>query len=736
MKGPGIGIKATALFIALSVIPLSAGGYLLTEASMHELSSKTIEGLTDVVRGKANLYSEEFLNFKEDAESLSKYTSNTWNQSHGNDVNRSYVWISPDGTGYDAHEDELKNFKCITDGFELAVGATSKVELAYFGTESGVLFFNKPVSPIIEELKPFEHRERPWYTTAKEKNDTIWTSVYVDANTKKLVTTVATPVYMDGEFAGVVGLDLLLETMQQDILDLKFADSGYAILVDNSGDVVVHPDYTARNKRWNETFTGENVLDMGSSLEEIGREMIDGKEGVKEITIDGKNYYVSYSPVHGINGSIAFFVEDEKIAGAMESLREKMYIGIIILTGAIAILGIFLASYITRPIEELTKGAEEVAKGNLDYRIESKSGDEIGILTDSFNRMVEELKNSRKRIKESEKRYRELFESSKDEIYVMSKDGRLIDMNKAGEELLGYTKEELLNMDAADIYEDRKDREKFIKEIEEKGFVKDYEVNYRRKDGKIITCLETASVKRDEAGNVIGYQGLVKDVTKLREAEKRAELYNSLMRHDMGNRAQIARGYMEVLKDTELTEEQKKFVDRAIKMIEESQEMTQKVRNIDRARDKHKLGRFKLDEIIEKALSSYIPHAEENGITIEYDGKGGEVIADEMADDIFSNIIGNAIEHSGCSRIKISVNDEKEFYRVTIEDNGKGIPRDMKDKIFKWGFRGRESRGSGLGLYLVKTIVESYGGRVELRNGKGGGATFDIYLRKWKDTDE
>ena len=75
MKGPGIGIKATALFIALSVIPLSAGGYLLTEASMHELSSKTIEGLTDVVRGKANLYSEEFLNFKEDAESLSKYIS-------------------------------------------------------------------------------------------------------------------------------------------------------------------------------------------------------------------------------------------------------------------------------------------------------------------------------------------------------------------------------------------------------------------------------------------------------------------------------------------------------------------------------------------------------------------------------------------------------------------------------------------------------------------------------------
>jgi len=267
MKEFGLEIKAAALFIALSVIPLSAGGYFLTEASMHELNQKAIEGLTDVVRGRAIFYSEEFLNFKKDAESLSQYISSIWNQSHDNDVNYSYVWISPNDTGYDTHKEELRNFKCIMDGFELAVGGTSKVELVYFGMESGVVFFNKPVGPIIEEIKPFEHRERPWYIMAKEENDTIWTSVYVDANTKKLVTTVATPVYIDNKFAGVVGLDLLLETMQQDILDLKFADSGYAILVDNSGNIIVHPDYTAGNKKWNETFTEENILNMGSGLE-------------------------------------------------------------------------------------------------------------------------------------------------------------------------------------------------------------------------------------------------------------------------------------------------------------------------------------------------------------------------------------------------------------------------------------------------------------------------------------
>jgi len=733
MRGVGIEIKATAIFVLLSVIPLSAGGYILTEQSINELNDKAIEGLTDVVRGKAILYSEELINFKEDAEGLSEYISAIWNSSYG-DANLSYIWISPNGTGYEEHRDEMSNFKCIMNGFQLVVGYTSKVELAYFGMESGLVFFNKPVASVIEQLKPFDHRERPWYEMAREENGTIWTPVYIDANTKKLVTTVATPVYIGNNFSGVVGLDLLLETMQKDILDLKFANSGYAILVDNSGNIVVHPDYTAGGKKWNDTFTEDNILNMGNDLEKVGEEMIDGKENVRGLILDGKEYYVAYSPINGINGSIAFFVEKGKITGAIEQLRGKMYLGIIILAGAMAILGIFLSRFLTEPIEKLTRGAEEVAKGNLDYRIETKSKDEIGVLTDSFNKMVEELKNSRKKLEESEKRYRDLFESSRDEIYVTSKDGDIIDINRAGEELLGYTKEELLNMNAADVYADKEEREKFIKEIEEKGFVKDYEVKYKRKDGKIITCLETASVKRDKEGNIIGYQGLVRDITKLKEAEKRAEMYNSLMRHDITNNAQMAHGYMEVLADTEMTNEQKKFIRKAMKLIEKSQDLIRKVRAINRAREKHKLSKFNVDDIIKKAIEVYSHRAEEKGISIDYEGKNVSVIADELAENVFSNIIGNAIEHSGCDRIEIRVDEDENYCKIKIHDNGKGIPQDIKESIFEWGTKSEESTGSGLGLYLARTIVESYGGKVELKEGKEG-TTFEIYLRKWEDKE-
>ncbi len=735
MKELGLEGKIITLLVVLSVIPIATGGYILTEQSMHELNHRATESLIDMVRGKATLYGEEFSAFKSDAGSMATYISSTWNRSYDGNVNASYIWISPNGTGYYAHENELKNFESILDGFDLVVGNNSKVELAYFGMESGVLFFNKPVVPIIEELKPFDYRTRPWYVMAKESNATIWTPVYVDANTKKLVTTVASPVYIDNKFAGVVGFDLLLETIQQDILDTKFTGSGYGMLVDGNGNIIVHPEYTAGNKTWNETFVEENIFNI-RGLKSVGEDMVGGNEGAKSVVLNGMEFYVAYSPVNEINGSIAFLIEKDKITGQITAMRGEMYIGVIGLTAIVAILGMLLARSITRPLENLVEGAKEVASGNLDYRVKTNAKGEIGKLTETFNKMVDELKNSRKKLEQSEKKYRELFESSKDGVYVTSKDGNLVDINKAGEELFGYTKEELLNKNMADTYADKGEREKFIKEMEEKGFVKDYEVKYRRKDGKIITCLETASVKRDENGNVIGYQGLVKDITKLREVEKRVELYNSLMRHDISNMSQIARGYVEILRDTELTDEQKKFANRALDMIESSQNLIRKVRGINKAKEEHNLGKFDIDEIIKKSIAMYLPHAEEEGIEIKYDGKSIGVIADEMADDIFSNIIGNAVMHSGCSRIDISVDDDGKFCKVTIKDNGKGIPEDIKDNIFDWGTRSKDSKGSGLGLYLVKTIVDSYGGKIEVKGREKGGTVFEVYLRKWEKTDE
>lgn len=120
----------------------------------------------------------------------------------------------------------------------------------------------------------------------------------------------------------------------------------------------------------------------------------------------------------------------------------------------------------------------------------------------------------------SEERYRSLFEQSKDAIYITSVDGRFIDVNQAGLDLFGYSRDEMLNqVNVAETYVDPSARDEFIRQISVTGSVRDFEVKLRKKDGSQMDCLLTSSIKFAKDGEVLGYQGIVRDVTEQRKAE-------------------------------------------------------------------------------------------------------------------------------------------------------------------------------------------------------------------------
>ncbi len=130
---------------------------------------------------------------------------------------------------------------------------------------------------------------------------------------------------------------------------------------------------------------------------------------------------------------------------------------------------------------------------------------------------------------ESEAKYRSLFENSKDAVYISSKDGSLIDINRAAVDLFGYKKEELLSMKIENLYANPSDGIKFMAEIEEQGFVKDYSVDFKKKDGTILSTLIMAAVQEGEDGSVTGYEGIIRDVTeRKREEEDRKRLFEQI----------------------------------------------------------------------------------------------------------------------------------------------------------------------------------------------------------------
>ena len=129
------------------------------------------------------------------------------------------------------------------------------------------------------------------------------------------------------------------------------------------------------------------------------------------------------------------------------------------------------------------------------------------------------IRQAAEEVRKSEERYRCLFEDTKDPIYETGKEGEIVSVNQAFLDLFGYTRKETEEMNIRQIYTDPEDRKQFQSQIECHGFVKDYEIMFRSKDGREICCLLTSSIKWCD-DMVKGYRGIIRDITGSRQMEK------------------------------------------------------------------------------------------------------------------------------------------------------------------------------------------------------------------------
>ena len=130
----------------------------------------------------------------------------------------------------------------------------------------------------------------------------------------------------------------------------------------------------------------------------------------------------------------------------------------------------------------------------------------------------------------SGQQYRELFEESHDAMVVTERDGTILDANHAASELFAWPHAEFLGMNILSVYADPEDRARYQEEIERDGYVRDYEVVFVTRDGSRLDCLLTTVVRRAPDGSVIGYQGIVRDVTERKRMEKELREYHEQVR--------------------------------------------------------------------------------------------------------------------------------------------------------------------------------------------------------------
>ncbi|MBN2225005.1 MAG: PAS domain S-box protein [Deltaproteobacteria bacterium] len=360
---------------------------------------------------------------------------------------------------------------------------------------------------------------------------------------------------------------------------------------------------------------------------------------------------------------------------------------------------------------------------------------------------LRDILSAQQEILESEKNFHYLFETVRHGVYFSTREGRFIDCNQTLLDMLGYaSKEDFLSIDIpTQLYADPGERLKFQQIIERDGFVKDYEVTFKRKSGRPIDVQLTAHLKKDRSG--IWYQGLVIDVT-----ERRIREQQMLQSAKMASLGKLAAGvaheinnplggifvYANLLEEkTQKDDPLHAYIEKILTAASRTKEIVKGLLEFSRP--------TKLNFVstsVNDALENVLALLDQQGlfyhvqITKDLIASPPGVIADPtQIEQVFMNIIMNATEAmqgDGRLDIKTAVSADGKLLDTIISDTGPGISQEDIGRIFEPFYTTKDpsstGSGTGLGLAISYGIIEKHNGTITVASREGSGTTFTVRL--------
>jgi PAS domain S-box-containing protein len=443
----------------------------------------------------------------------------------------------------------------------------------------------------------------------------------------------------------------------------------------------------------------------------------------------GNEVVGAYIPIETARLALVVEMDSEDAMAPLTPIVMTAVAAGIIMCIALIYISVAITRALVRDLDSLVKWSGEVGHGNWEARLDLGGTAEAQDLEKAFRQMVRDLGKQQAQLRAAERRYSNLFKSSLDPVFSTRPDWTVIELNAAGERLLGIPRQNdgTYGRTLLSLFADEVERKEFERRLERDGAVAGFEARLSAATGREVYALISATRRLDDSGRLMHMQGVVHDITDrkrfesaLIDAKNQAEFYCDIMSHDLNNAIQGLGGYLELASLAQDVDDVNEFLPAAQEQLNRASVLLRNVRRLSRMGSRQvECKPMDAHKIIDYCTRAVTRNHPVDAIRFDLVMPEGPIMvqAEEFLEDVYMNLLDNAVKYDPHDVKVVDVvatraqAEGHARWQFRFRDRGPGVADRDKRTIFgRFERRALSEYGTGLGLSIVLKAAERCGG--------------------------